>query len=175
MQIRRHIASIRQSAAKRFPDIPFEKIALYVDMANWPVQVAVHPLECVPYEGNVPDLDTPIATHYRNMALHRVERGQKDVTMLTICCEDGLYESTRHFVVSIDKSAIAREKSDWRSTRASVIDEYEDPMDAEPDFVDEIIELVQKTAGEPNVNIWKDGLIDDCVNMYSTSKLPKIQ
>lgn len=48
-------------------------------------------------------------------------------------------------------------------------------MDAEPDFVDEIIELVQKTAGDSNVNIWKEGLIDDCVNLYSTSKLPKIQ
>lgn len=175
MQIRRHIASIRQSAAKRFPDIPFEKIALYVDMAQWPVQVAVHPLECLPYEDIVPGTDTPIAMHYRSIALQRVERGQEDATMLMIYCEDGLYQSTRHFVVSIDKSAIAREKSDWRSTRASVIDEYEDPMDAEPDFVDEIIELVQKTAGDSNVNIWKDGLIDDCVNMYSTSKLPKIQ
>lgn len=126
----------------------------------------MRPLGCELYDDDLLGQGDPGATHYRTLALQRVERGDGEATMLTIRYDDGQDMSTKHFVVSLDKSLAVRPKKGWKSQRESVLDESELPFRAVPDDVDEIIDIIQKTATRRRSSVWTPGLIEECVDDY---------
>lgn len=105
-------------------------------------------------------------THFKNRTLRRLKQGDKDATLLAIHYEDGMDQSTKFFVVSLDKSTSDKGKASpgWSSKRKCIVHKFDDPVENIPDFVDEIIEQVQKTA--EGSSIWKRGLINRCVDSY---------
>lgn len=168
VQIRRHLLSLRRTAAVQFPGVPFEKIALHVDMVKWPMQILMHPLERTSDDVR-PGKERAEDVHFRTHALHRVERGDDAATMLTICYEDGEDLSSKFFVVNLDKSPVARIKranQGWKSKRQSALDEEKVPLEAVPDDVDEILDPVQRTAARLKLNVWIPGLIEGCVDDF---------
>lgn len=130
------------------------------------MQVLMRPLGCELYDDDLLGQDDPGAMHYRTLALQRVERGDGEATMLTIRYDDGQGLSTKHFVVSLDKSLAVRAKMGWESQRESVLDESDLPLRAVPDDVDEIIAIIQKTATRRRSSVWTPGLIEECVDDY---------
>lgn len=172
VQIQRHLPALRRAAAIQMPGVTFEKIALHVDMVKWPMQILIHPLERTNDDvrsGKARAEDV----HFRTHALHRVERGDGAATMLTIRYEDGEDWSSKFFVVNLDKSPVARvrrAKQGWKSKRQNALDEEEAPLEAVPDDVDGILDLVQRTAARLKLNAWIPGLIEGCVDDFFKKK-----
>lgn len=172
VQIQRHLPALRRAAAIQMPGVTFEKIALHVDMVKWPMQILMHPLERTNDDvrsGKARAEDM----HFRTHALHRVERGDGAATMLTIRYEDGEDWSSKFFVVNLDKSPVARvkrAKQGWKSKRQNALDEEEAPLEAVPDDVDGILDLVQRTAARLKLNVWIPSLIEGCVDDFFNKK-----
>lgn len=109
------------------------------------------------------------AMHFRTHALCRVKRGDGAATMLSIRYKDGQDWSTKFFVVNLDKSPVAlvkQTKQGWKSKRQNAVDEEKAPLEAVPDDVDGILDLVQRTAARLKLNTWIPGLIERCVDDY---------
>lgn len=169
VQVKRHLFSIRASAARRFPDIPFEKIALFVNLRVWPVQFLLYPLERVSYDGPLTEIESPEALYYMELVLQRVERGCKDAKMLTIQYNDGQSFSTKFFAVSLDKSvSTERTTPGWKSKRQSAVDEDDIPFMSTRDEMDDIIEPFLEKVRKTGVNVWADGLIEEHVEKLCT-------
>lgn len=169
IQVKRHLFSIRASAARRFPDIPFEKIALFVNLRVWPIQFLLYPLERVSYVGPLTEIESPEALYYMELVLQRVERGCKDAKMLTIQYNDGQSFSTKFFAVSLDKSvSTERTTPGWKSKRQSAVDEDDIPFMSTRDEMDDIIEPFLEKVRKTGVNVWADGLIEEHVEKLCT-------
>lgn len=169
VQVKRHLSSIRASAAQRFPDIPFEKIALFVNLRVWPIQFLLYPLERVSYAGPLTEIESPEALYYMELVLQRVERGCKDAKMLTIQYNDGQSFSTKFFAVSLDKSvSTERTTPGWKSKRQSAVDEDDIPFMSTRDEMDDIIEPFLENVRKTGVNVWADGLIEEHVENLCT-------
>lgn len=169
VQVKRHLFSIRASAARRFPDIPFEKIALFVNLRVWPIQFLLYPLERVSYVGPLTEIESPEALYYMELVLQRVERGCKDAKMLTIQYNDGQSFSTKFFAVSLDKSvSTERTTPGWKSKRQSAVDEDDIPFMSTRDEMDDIIEPFLEKVRKTGVNVWADGLIEEHVEKLCT-------
>lgn len=169
IQVKRHLFSIRASAARRFPDIPFEKIALFVNLRVWPIQFLLYPLERVSYVGPLTEIESPEALYYMELVLQRVERGCKDAKMLTIQYNDGQSFSTKFFAVSFDKSvSTERTTPGWKSKRQSAVDEDDIPFMSTRDEMDDIIEPFLEKVRKTGVNVWADGLIEEHVEKLCT-------
>lgn len=169
VQVKRHLFSIRASAARRFPDIPFEKIALFVNLRVWPIQFLLYPLERVSYVGPLTEIESPEALYYMELVLQRVERGCKDAKMLTIQYNDGQSFSTKFFAVSLDKSvSTERTTPGWKSKRQSAVDEDDIPFMSTRDEMDDIIEPFLENVRKTGVNVWADGLIEEHVENLCT-------
>lgn len=169
VQLRRHISSIRKAAATRFPKLPLEKVVLVVIMHLGPMRILFYPLERDLYENDSKIATTSEVMHYRNLTLQKVVRGEKDATMLMIRYSDGRCYTTMLTVVSLDKTAseVPHLGEGWKSTRQSIEEfRHNIPMTADPDDIDNIIELIRKTAEQSNENIWKPGLIARCINKH---------
>lgn len=169
VQVKRHLFSIRASAARRFPYIPFEKIALFVNLRVWPIQFLLYPLERVSYVGPLTEIESPEALYYMEQVLQRVERGCKDAKMLTIQYNDGQSFSTKFFAVSLDKSvSTERTTPGWKSKRQSAVDEDDIPFMSTRDEMDDIIEPFLEKVRKTGVNVWADGLIEEHVEKLCT-------
>lgn len=173
VQVKRHLFSIRASAARRFPDIPFEKIALFVNLRVWPIQFLLYPLERVSYVGPLTEIESPEAIYYMELVLQRVERGCKDAKMLTIQYNDGQSFSTKFFAVSLEEPAVETlESMDWDhlvagwSGRQCAVDEEGGSMKADRDDIDKIMERIMIAGQRTSENLWTHDLVKEYVDKY---------
>lgn len=166
VQVRRHLPGIRRDAATRFPGVPFEKIALYARLLLWPMTVEMYPLENGRYGHHALKQDTRVAMHFRTLALQRVERNDSGATMLSLHYQDGHDWSTKFFVIRLDKAHVVQAEERWRSKRPSTVDANGASLEAIPDDVDEIIDIIERTAHRLRSSIWAPGLIEGCVDDY---------
>lgn len=103
--------------------------------------------------------------YFKNLTLQRVERGDKDATMLAICCNDRQSVPTKYFVVSMDKSSSDHSLTDWLTLRRMHNDGRTTRW---PPFslMEDVLSYVLIQARDTDINFWKAKFINKCVDEF---------
>lgn len=169
VQVKRHLPGIRQSAARRCPDIPFEKIALIVNLTATPIRIFVDAIERVSRSSSLRQTEKPEALYCGELVLRRIERGDKDATMLAIRYSVGQSICTKFYAISLDKSfSTEGTTAGWKSKRQSAVDENDMPLTSTRDEMDDIIDPFLENVRKTGVNLWADGMIEEHVEKLCT-------
>lgn len=103
--------------------------------------------------------------YFNNLALQRVERGDKDATMLAICCNGRQSVPTKYFVVSIYKSGSDHSLTDWLTLRR-MCNDGKIPRWPPFSLIDDVLSYVLLQARDSNINFWKARFINKCVDKF---------
>lgn len=153
------IPDLRRLALEQFPNVAFEEIGLCVDLTCWPVSVQLHTLQLGPNQHENPELGTPRAMHFRNLALRRVQLGNANATMLTILHNRKRGRSVQYAVVELDKNPPEAPLRSENSPRKFVLDSNHNPIAATRDNVDVILAGLNRVSRLQHKSIWSPGLL----------------
>lgn len=103
--------------------------------------------------------------YFKNLTLQRVERGDKDATMLAICYDDRQSVPTKFFVVSMDKSGSDHSLTEWLTLRR--MGNY-GRIPRWPPFslMEDVLSYVLIQARDMDINFWKAKFINKCVDEF---------
>lgn len=153
------IPDLRRLALEQFPNVAFEEIGLCVDLTCWPMSVQLHPLQLAPNLHDRPELRTPRAMHFRNLALRRVQLGNGNATLLTILHNRKRGRSVQYAVVELDKNPPEAPLRSENSPRKFVLDSNHNPIAATRDNVDVILAGLNRVSRLQRKSIWSTGLL----------------